>query len=178
MSLVETTYMGEIRDWGKTKGSLRTIPLSRDLAKELCTWELECPDTSPDAFIFPNAKGGFIDTGNYRKRVLHNIAPTTDVYMQEIPEGVQATIDSIHRELRKSSKPDNTRSGKKTASQGTISKKTGSGTGRAGVSEGRKLQERRSASDFKTHSQKGFENLLPNATKVLRTGVTPTTASA
>lgn len=217
MSLVETTYMGEIRDWGKTKGSLRTIPLSRDLAKELCTWELECPDTSPDAFIFPNAKGGFIDTGNYRKRVLHKlardlglpkltfqvirrtiatlaqrkgtvkdvqgvlrhsrIATTTDVYMQEIPEGVRATIDSIHRELRKSSKPDNTRSGKKTASQGTTSKKTGSGTGRAGVSEGRKLQERRSASDFKTHSQKGFENLLPNATKVLRIGVTPTIAN-
>jgi len=53
-----------------------------------------------------------------------------------------------------------------------------SGTGRAGVSEGRKLQERRSASDFKTHSQKGFENLLPNATKVVRTGITPATASA
>jgi hypothetical protein len=106
-------------------------------------------DTSPDAFIFPNAKGGFIDTGNYRKRVLHNIATTTDVYMQEIPEGVQATIDSIHRELRKSSKPDNTRSGKKEVSPRPIGKTTGSGVGRAGVSEGQKLQERRSASDSK-----------------------------
>jgi integrase len=218
MSLVETTYMGEIRDWGKTKGSLRTIPLSRDLTKELCAWELECPDTSPDAFIFPNANGGFIDTGNYRKRVLHKlardlglpkltfqvirrtiatlaqrkgtvkdvqgvlrhsrIATTTDVYMPEIPEGVRATIDSIHRELRKSSKPGNARSGKKSASPRLIGEKTGTGTGRAGVLEGQKLQERRSASDFKTHSQKGFENLLPNATKVLRTGVTPVVASA
>jgi len=28
-------------------------------------------------------------------------ATTTDVYMQEIPEGVQATVDSINQELRK-----------------------------------------------------------------------------
>ena len=47
MSLVETTYMGEIRDLGKTKGSLRTIPLSRDLTKELCAWELACPGYIP-----------------------------------------------------------------------------------------------------------------------------------
>jgi integrase len=82
-----------------------------------------------------------MDTGNYRKRVLHKLAAdlelprltfqvirrtiatlaqkkgtvkdvqgvlrhsrattTTDVYMQEIPKGVQATVDSINRELRK-----------------------------------------------------------------------------
>jgi len=30
-------------------------------------------------------------------------ATTTDVYMQEIPESVQATVNSIHRELRKPS---------------------------------------------------------------------------
>jgi hypothetical protein len=28
-------------------------------------------------------------------------ATTTDVYMQEIPEGVQATVDSINQELRR-----------------------------------------------------------------------------
>lgn len=27
-------------------------------------------------------------------------ATTTDVYMQEMPEGVRATVDSIHRELK------------------------------------------------------------------------------
>ena len=27
-------------------------------------------------------------------------ATTTDVYMQELPEGVRATVDSIHRELQ------------------------------------------------------------------------------
>jgi hypothetical protein len=30
-------------------------------------------------------------------------ATTTDVYMQEIPESVQATVNSINQELRKSS---------------------------------------------------------------------------
>ena len=34
----------------------------------------ECPDASPDAFTFPDAKGGFMDTGNCRKRVLHKLA--------------------------------------------------------------------------------------------------------
>ena len=27
------------------------------------------------------------------------VATTTDVYMQELPEGVRATVDSIHNEL-------------------------------------------------------------------------------
>lgn len=81
-----------------------------------------------------------MDTGNYRKRVLHNLArdlglpnltfqvirrsiatlaqkkgivkddqgllrhsrtATTGVYMQEIPEGAQATINAIHAEIRR-----------------------------------------------------------------------------
>jgi hypothetical protein len=74
-------------------------------------------------------------------------ATTTDIYMQEIPEGVRGTIDSIHRELTKSmSNPK-------------------SGGGKATVSGRRTLQERRSAGKFTTPSQQGFENLLPNATK-------------
>jgi hypothetical protein len=28
------------------------------------------------------------------------VATTTDVYMQELPEGVRATVDSIHHELK------------------------------------------------------------------------------
>ena len=27
-----------------------------------------------EAFIFPDAKGGFMDTGNYRRRLLHKLA--------------------------------------------------------------------------------------------------------
>src|SRR6202021_4057358 len=52
-------------------------------------WRLECEEKarkafakgkrksaslSPDDFIFENEDGGFLDTDNYRKRVLHKIA--------------------------------------------------------------------------------------------------------
>ena len=100
----------------------------------------DAPNSSPEAFIFPNKKSGFMDSNNYRKRVLHRLeqelelpkltfqvirrtiatlaqkkgtvkdvqgrlrhsraATTTDVYMQEIPESVQKTVDAISAELR------------------------------------------------------------------------------
>jgi len=146
-------------------------------------------DTSPNAFIFPNNDGGFIDTGNDRKRVLHKLArdlklpkltfqiirrsiatlaqnkgtvkdvqgvlrhsstaTTTDVYMQEIPEGVRATIDSIHRELRKGAKLGSTEA-KKSAAHRSVRKKTGFRDGESAVLGGQRLRERRSASSFKT----------------------------
>jgi len=149
MRVFETAYNGAIRDWGKTRKSLGRVHLPKELAEDLWLWKQECPDSSPDAFIFPDAKGGFMDTGNYRKRVLHKLArdlglpkltfqvirrtiatlaqkkgtvkdvqgllrhsraaTTTDVYMQEIPESVQATINAIHAELRK--KPDSMQAG-------------------------------------------------------------------
>jgi len=149
MQVFETAYNGAIRPWGKTRKSLGRVHLPKELAEDLWLWKQECPDSSPDAFIFPDAKGGFMDTGNYRKRVLHKLArdlglpkltfqvirrtiatlaqkkgtvkdvqgllrhsraaTTTDVYMQEIPESVQATINAIHAELRK--KPDSMQAG-------------------------------------------------------------------
>jgi len=149
MQVFETAYNGAIRPWGKTRKSLGRVHLPKELAEDLWLWKQECPDSSPDAFIFPDAKGGFMDTGNYRKRVLHKLArdlglpkltfqvirrtiatlaqkkgtvkdvqgllrhsraaTTTDVYMQEIPESVQATINAIHAELRK--KPESLQAG-------------------------------------------------------------------
>ena len=149
MQVFETAYNGAIRPWGKTGKSLGRVHLPKELAEDLWLWKQECPDSSPDAFIFPDAKGGFMDTGNYRKRVLHKLArdlglpkltfqvirrtiatlaqkkgtvkdvqgllrhsraaTTTDVYMQEIPESVQATINAIHAELRK--KPESMQAG-------------------------------------------------------------------
>jgi hypothetical protein len=41
---------------------------------ELLQWKPECPDASPDAFIFPDQEGGVMDTGNYRNRVLNPLA--------------------------------------------------------------------------------------------------------
>src|ERR1017187_5768995 len=129
MTLTETTYKGQIRPWGKTRGSLTTIPIAAELARDLVEWRKQCPDPSPEASIFAAPRGGFMDSSNYRKRVLHKLAQelglpkltfqvirrtiatlaqkmgtvkdvqgilrhsragtTTDVYMQEIPEGVR-----------------------------------------------------------------------------------------
>jgi integrase len=140
ITLLETTYKGKIRPWGKTRGSLTTTPIATALAKELLLWQKQCSDPSPEAFIFAGRTGNFLDSSNYRKRVLHKLAKdlglpkltfqvirrtiatlaqnkgtvkdvqgimrhsrtatTTDVYMQELPEGVRAAINSIHTELK------------------------------------------------------------------------------
>jgi integrase len=144
MTVSETVYNGKLRPWGKTQRSLATVHLPKELASELAAWKQQSPDSSPEAFIFPDRTGGPLDTGNFRKRVLHRLAvklelpkltfqvirrtiatlaqkkgtvkdvqgllrhsrtaTTTDVYMQEIPESVQATINSIHHELKGRSK--------------------------------------------------------------------------
>ena len=140
MRLVETVYKGKIRPWGKTRKSLGSVHVPKELADDLWLWKQRGPNPSSDAFIFPNKKGGFMDSNNYRNRVLHGlaqelelpkltfqvirrtiatlaqkkgtvkdiqgvlrhsrIATTTDVYMQEIPESVQKTVDAISGELR------------------------------------------------------------------------------
>ena len=157
LAIVETIYRGKIRPYGKTKGSLIEVPIAKELSDDLVAWrqvsqqeydnkklkkkkkEHGLPPSDPEAFMFPNRDGSFMDPNNYRKRVLHKlarelglpkltfqvirrtiatlaqrkgtvkdvqgimrhsrVATTTDVYMQELPEGVRATVDSIHLEL-------------------------------------------------------------------------------
>src|SRR5260370_40479561 len=71
----ETVYRGEIRPFGKTPGRLTTVHLPPGLAQDLRLWKHENAKTfpagavSPDAFIFPNSRGGFMCTGNYGNRV-------------------------------------------------------------------------------------------------------------
>nr|WP_221312886.1 tyrosine-type recombinase/integrase [Granulicella aggregans] len=79
LDLTETVYRGEIRSYGKTPRSLGKRHLPDDLAAELRQWKLECPDTSPEAFMFPNADGGFMDTSNYRSRVLKPLADSLGI---------------------------------------------------------------------------------------------------
>jgi len=70
LELTETVYRRELRPFGKTPGSLTKVHLPDGLANELRLGKLECKKASSDAFIFPNADGGFMDTDNYRYRVL------------------------------------------------------------------------------------------------------------
>jgi integrase len=81
LTVRQTAYTGKLRDFGKTQKSLRTVHLPEGLANELWLWKQECPDRSPEAFIFPNARkrngakrNGFIRTDNYRARVLRTLA--------------------------------------------------------------------------------------------------------
>ena len=74
ITIMETTYKGKIRPWGKTRGSLTTTPIATELAAELVEWKKLSKDPSPEAFIFPNRIGGFLDSSNFRNRVLHKLA--------------------------------------------------------------------------------------------------------
>lgn len=56
MQVLETAYKGALRPWGKTKKSLGMFHLPQALAEELRGWKQQCPDASPEAFIFADAK--------------------------------------------------------------------------------------------------------------------------
>jgi integrase len=74
LTISETVYRGKIRPFGKTEKSLGDVVLPRGVVDDLLLWKQKCPDSSPDAFIFPNTNGGFMDTGNYRNRILLPLA--------------------------------------------------------------------------------------------------------
>jgi integrase len=74
LSITETVYRRQIRPFGKTQKSLGDIHLPDGLAAELLQWKRECPDASPDAFIFASETGTPTDTSNYRNRVLDPLA--------------------------------------------------------------------------------------------------------
>jgi len=78
LDIQETIYKGKIRPYGKTKGSLTQVPIAEVLAGEIVEYREECrkkgKDVSPGAFMFPGRFGGPMDTGNFRKRVLHRLA--------------------------------------------------------------------------------------------------------
>jgi len=87
LTIVETIYKGKIRPYGKTKGSLAEVPIASELSDDLLTWRQVSeqlydkkrkrngpPPSDPEAFIFPNREGAFMDPSNYRKRILHKLA--------------------------------------------------------------------------------------------------------
>jgi integrase len=80
LTVSQTAYRGKLRDYGKTKKSLRTVHVPEGLANDLWLWKQECSDASSYAFIFPNSRkrngasrNGFIRTDNYRSRVLKTL---------------------------------------------------------------------------------------------------------
>src|SRR5215813_9683929 len=69
----ETIYKSKIRPWAKTEGSEDYVPVPARLAVELEHWRKLSAWCSDRDFIFPNAKGGFLDYENFEARVLEPI---------------------------------------------------------------------------------------------------------
>ena len=99
------------------------------------------------------------------------VATTTDVYMQELPEGVRATVDSIHRELQGTMK--------KLAAKGKLrptSRRCKCGDGelrtrfRGKSAEARRFREEMETTDMaRLHGSLKFAaNLLPNVWEGIR----------
>jgi len=74
LSITETVYRRTVRPFRKAPGSLSKVHLPDGLANELRRWKLKCKDRSAEALVFPNTGRGFIDTANYRFRVLKPLA--------------------------------------------------------------------------------------------------------
>jgi integrase len=55
LTVSQTAYRGKLRDYGKTKKSLRTVHVPEGLGNELWLWKLQCPNPAAEAFIFPNS---------------------------------------------------------------------------------------------------------------------------
>jgi integrase len=49
LTVAETVYKGNLRDWGKTKKSLTVIHIPRELAVDLQAWRLECEKRAQEA---------------------------------------------------------------------------------------------------------------------------------
>jgi hypothetical protein len=208
ITIMETTYKGKIRPWGKTRGSLTTTPIATELAAELVEWKKLGKDPSPEAFIFPNRAGGFLDSSNFRNRVLHKLAEdlelpkltfqvirrtiatlaqkkgtvkdvqgvlrhsrtttTTDVYIQELPEGVRATVNSIHKELKTGT------GGGGTVATSRSTQSTAKPASAGSESETRVVQMPVTRNELKRGQLKGAserrdgKNSEPSSTKVLR----------
>jgi len=86
LAVRQTAYRGKLRDYGKTRKSLRTVHVPEGLANELWLWKQECPDSAPDSFLFPNARkrngaerNGPTRTDNYRTHVLKPLAQRLEV---------------------------------------------------------------------------------------------------
>jgi hypothetical protein len=86
LSLTEAVYRRQIRPFGKTKKSLGKVHLPDGLARELMLWKNASPDPSPDAFIFRNTTGGFLEVGNYRYQIPKPLADKFGIPKLKLPD--------------------------------------------------------------------------------------------
>ena len=67
----QTVYRGELRDYGKTQGSMNVVAIPTLLAEELVAMRQEAKYNADDDFIFADSRGGTIWKENFLKRVIY-----------------------------------------------------------------------------------------------------------
>jgi integrase len=60
LTVAETVYKGNIRDWGKTRKSLTVIHIPQELADDLQAWRLECEEQAREAAAKDKRKSPFL----------------------------------------------------------------------------------------------------------------------
>jgi integrase len=204
LTVAETVYKGKIRDWGKTKKSLTVIHIPRQLADDLQAWRLECEtrareafskgkrksaELSPDDFMFENEDGGFLDTDNYRKRVLHKLARelelpklTFQVIRRTIAtlaqkKGTIKDVQGVMRHSRTATTTDVYMQEIPASVQSTINS-INSELRKSNEQTRKTLRKSVSAGGVGSSRRKPSRNLTPNDTKPLIGGSEPLPASA
>jgi integrase len=59
LEIKETTYKGKIRRLGKTKGSLTSVPIAKQLAEELVEWKGLCKECLQKRSSLPAGRDDF-----------------------------------------------------------------------------------------------------------------------
>ena len=63
LTVAETVYKGNIRDWGKTKKSLAVIHIPEELSDDLEAWRLECEVRAQEAAAKDKTKSPTLSPG-------------------------------------------------------------------------------------------------------------------
>jgi hypothetical protein len=81
MTLHETAYRGKLRPYTKTteEGETPRLVVPEQAIIALADWHTLAERTGDEDFIFPNADGGFLLTGNYQKRILKELAEMAQI---------------------------------------------------------------------------------------------------
>jgi integrase len=70
IEVAQRVYRG-LPDDPKTERGKREAALPPDLASDVDQWRETCPDTSPDALVFPSERGTFLSRDNFLRRNFH-----------------------------------------------------------------------------------------------------------
>ena len=83
LSLTHGIWRGKLKSTLKTKGSKRRFILPASLIEALMIHRAQSAFNKDEDFIFPNAVGGPLEPGNFRKRVLYPVMDELEIEREE-----------------------------------------------------------------------------------------------